>query len=78
MKTQIAPLEANVNTYNDALKELDDEIKHLDLEVTTLRAQQYDATKTLQASYNSTPPPSNPLKAEQDHAQITEKLRGAQ
>ena len=78
-----------MNTFNDALKELDD-IKHLDLEVTNLRTQQYDATMTLQASYNSDASktfsasynsnalPTNPLKAEQDHAQISEKLQGAQ
>ena len=80
IKTRIAPLEANVNTYNDALKELDDEIKHLDLQVTTLKTQQYDATKILEAltSYNSKPPPSDPLKAQRDVLEITEKLRGPQ
>ena len=64
--------------FKDALKELDDQITYLDFEVKTLCTQQYDATMTLQASYKSTPPPSNPLNAEQDHVQIIEKLRGAQ
>lgn len=88
--TRIAPLEADVNTSNDALQEPDDEIKHPDLQVATLRTQQYEAIKAIQASYNSDanktlptsyntkPPPSNPLKAEQAHVQITENLREAQ
>ncbi len=39
IKTRIVPLEADVNTYNDALKELDDEIRNLDLQVTILKTQ---------------------------------------